>query len=202
MEAFCRTTTNAIHAAVAIAVPAALGCALFPELGVWVFGRDEFAPAEENLRMLAPWLLLVYVSMPVGSCLTAAGRQKAWTIVLFAGVATTTALEPALIRWAQQLTGNAGLGVCAAGLVGEIVTVTSAILLLPRGILRGLEPVRLVPPLVSGMAMAAVAFATGRLAPIAGAVLAVASYLLAMHLTGGLDMRQLFSFARGLRHPA
>lgn len=202
MEAFHRTTTNAIHAAISVAVPAALGCALFPELGVSIFGREDFAPAEENLRMLAPWLLLVYVSMPVGSCLTAAGRQRAWTIVLFAGVATTTVLEPALIRWAQQQTGNAGLGVCAAGLVGEMVTVTSATLLLPRAVLRGLEPARLVPPLVSGVAMAAVGLAAGSLSPLAGAPLALASYMVAMHLTGGLDIRQVFSFARGLRHPA
>lgn len=200
MDAFCRTTVDALHAAAAVAVPAALGCALFPELGVAIFGQGDFAPTEDNLRVLAPWVLLVYLSMPVGSCLTAAGRQRAWTLVLLAGVVTATALEPFLIRWAQQAMGNGGLGVCAAALVGETVTLTSAIMLLPRGVLRGLAPGRLLPPLASGVVMALVAFVATDLAPLAGAVLALAAYVLTMHLTGGLDLRQLLSFVRGLRH--
>jgi O-antigen/teichoic acid export membrane protein len=199
MDAFRDTAAGALHAVAVVAVPLALGCLLFPELGVAIFGREGFAAAEDNLRVLAPWLLLAYFSMPLGSCLTAAGRQGAWTLVLLAGVLTSAALDPLLIRWYQQHGANGGLGVCMAALVGEIVTLTGALWLLPGGILSRLPRRRLLAVLLSGVVMAAVAMATPALPALVRAVLAMLAYALCLQLAGGANLLQLRAFLGSLR---
>lgn len=197
---FRRTTADALHAVAVVGVPAALGCALFPEIGIAIFGKQDYAQAEMNLRILAPWMLLCYFSMPIGSCLTAAGRQTAWTVVLLAGVITATVLNPFLIRWFQSAYGNGGLGVCAGTLLGEIVTLGCALCLLPAGVLSAVNFRRMTAVLVSGVAMYLAALLASGLNVILCAALSVLVYALCAQLTGGVDFRRFHLFPRSLKN--
>ncbi|MBC8077590.1 MAG: oligosaccharide flippase family protein, partial [Chloroflexales bacterium] len=77
-QAFNRTTRDAVRTSTILAMPLALGCLLYPDLGVRIFSRDSYGPAADNLRILSVFILLLYFSMPLGACLAAAGRSKAW----------------------------------------------------------------------------------------------------------------------------
>jgi O-antigen/teichoic acid export membrane protein len=56
---FQTTTAKALRTSLLVAVPAMLGCALYPDIGIGMFSRGSFGPAENNLRVQAPLLLLV-----------------------------------------------------------------------------------------------------------------------------------------------
>ena len=172
-------------------MPIALGCALYPEIGISIFSRKSFGPAEDNLRILSLYVFLMYFTMPLGTCLMALGKQRAWGIVLLSCVGVSVVLDPLLVPWFQERTGNGGLGVCVAGVVSELVVVVAGLVLVPRGILdrRLLRSILLAS--LSGAAMAAVAVLTRGLSPFVGAPLAVAAYVISLRLTGVLEKDQV-----------
>jgi O-antigen/teichoic acid export membrane protein len=134
-DAYRKTAGDALFAVCVFVVPVALGCGLFPEVGVAIFGQQNFAPAADDLRILAPYVFLVYFSMAIGSCLVSAGRQNGWTLVQLGSVALSAALDPPLISWFQSHSGNGGLGVCTAAVISEVCMVCGGLWLLPKGIL-------------------------------------------------------------------
>lgn len=199
MDEFRQTAADALSLTLIAALPVALGCGLFPELGVAIFGLRDYAPALDNLRLLACWVLLVYFSMPISSCLIAAGRQKAWTWVLLTGVAINAVLDPILILWFQERSGNGGLGICLATVVCEAAMLAGGLYLLPKGVLSRMPRKRLASALFAGIAMALTALAAASLNVVLCASLAVFAYALCLHLTGGLDLFHLRSALDGLR---
>jgi O-antigen/teichoic acid export membrane protein len=199
MDGYRKTAADALYAVTIVVVPVALGCALFPEIGVAIFGARHYAPAEDDLRLLAPYILLVYFSMPISSCLTSAGRQAAWTVVQFVSVIISAGLDPPLIRWFQAHAGNGGLGVCVATVVSEILMVGGGIWLLPKGILRNIPRSRVVAALLSGAVMAAVALFVPAPDSIVRAVLALLAYFICLQLSGGVNFLELRSLAGVLR---
>jgi O-antigen/teichoic acid export membrane protein len=134
-DAYRKTAGDALYAVALVVVPIALGCGLFPELGVAIFGQKDFGPAADDLRILAPYVFLVYFSMVIGSCLVSAGRQNSWTVVQLGSVVVSAALDPLLITWFQAHHGNGGLGVCTAAVISEVLMVSGGLWLLPKGIL-------------------------------------------------------------------
>jgi O-antigen/teichoic acid export membrane protein len=193
MEAFRRTAADSFQAVMIVVVPLALGCALFPDLGVAIFGQRYYGPATADLRVLAPFVFLVFFSMPIGSCLTACGRQGGWTLVQSVCVVVSLAFDPLAIRWFQMHTGNGGLGVCLTTVVSEILMVTGGLALLPKGTVGRVPPGKVVAVVLSGFLMAAVALSLGALNVILRASLAVAAYLACLRLTGGVSFMQLRS---------
>lgn len=189
-DAYLATARGGLRTAAQVAVPAALGCALFPDLGVLVFGRAGFSPAEDNLRVLAPFVLLVYGSMALGCCLSAAGRARAWALGQLLCVAVSATLDPLLIPWFQAR-GNGGLGVCVATVASEVLMLGVALWLVPRGVVG--RP--LLAPLwragAAGAAMAAVGLLLGRAGPFVAAPAAVAAYAGSLWALGGLDPEQV-----------
>ena len=135
LGAYRKTAADALFAVSVFVLPVALGCGLFPELGVAIYGQQNFAPAATDLRVLAPYVFMVYFSMVVGSCLVSAGRQNAWTAVQLGSVVVSTALDPLLISWFQAHYGNGGLGVCTATVISEVFMISGGLWLLPKGIL-------------------------------------------------------------------
>jgi O-antigen/teichoic acid export membrane protein len=133
--AYRKTAADALFAVSLFVLPVALGCALFPELGVAIYGQQNFAPAATDLRVLAPYVFMVYFSMVIGSCLVSAGRQNGWTAVQLGSVIVSTALDPPLISWFQAHYGNGGLGVCSATVISEVFMISGGLWLLPKGIL-------------------------------------------------------------------
>lgn len=189
--AFLRTARGALQATSALVAPVALGCALYPGIGIRIFSQQTFGPAEDNLRVMAIFLALTYFSMPLGSCLLAAGRQRAWAVVQFASVGVSLIVDPLVIPWFQTRVGNGGLGVAWATVACEVFIVGAGVVLAPRGIfdtalLRGL-----LKPLLGAFAMAAAAILLSDVTPFIAAPIAVTAYALTLWLTGGVDRAHL-----------
>lgn len=189
--AFRDTVASALRVTALVAMPIALGCAWFPDIGIRIFSRESYGPAENNLRVLAVHLLLVYFSMPLGSCLTAAGRQRAWAATQFACVVVSVILDPLLIPWFQARTGNGGLGVCIATAISELLMVTAGLYLLPKGILDRSLVRKLSLALLAGVALSAVAWSLSSFSSFIAAPLAMTAYGICLWMTGGLDRAQL-----------
>ncbi len=198
--AYSGTAANALYVVAVAVIPIALGCALFPALGVAIFGLRSYAPAQDDLRVLALYVLLVYFSMPIGSCLVSSGRQAAWTAVQFACVVVSALLDPPLITWFQLHYANGGLGVCVSTVASEILMVAAGAWLLPAGILARVPRGKLGSALLSGAAMTLVAAALPAIDQVPRAVLATLAYCFCLQLTGGvnfLEIRAWLSLLRG-----
>ena len=189
--AYRSAAAGALRATPAIALPIALSCALFPSIGIDLFGESGYGPAAANLRIMAVFILLLYMTMPVSASLLAAGRQRVWTAAQFACVALSAVVDPWLIPWFQARNGNGGLGVCIASVAGEAMMLAAGLYLLPRDVLeRSLW--RSYGSIASaGALMAVVALALSRFSPYAAAPAALTAYAAGMWITGGLDKSQL-----------
>jgi O-antigen/teichoic acid export membrane protein len=199
MDVFRSTAADAAYAVTIAVVPLAIGCALFPGLGVAIFGQHSYGPAEDDLRVLAIYVFLVYFTMPIGSCLASSGRQNAWTLVQLGCVIVSAVLDPPLILWFQEHYGNGSLGVCASTVSGEVLMVIGGISLLPTGILAKVRRGKFAAALLSGVVMVAVALSATALDEVVRALLATVAYCLCLQLSGGLNFLQLRSFLGALR---
>jgi Na+-driven multidrug efflux pump len=136
---------------------------------------------------MAAFLFLVYFSMPLGVCLMASGRQRAWTLVQLGCVVVSVVLDPVLVPWFQRRHGNGGLGLSVAGVVSEVMVVAFGLAMLPSGI-RSKGTLRTIGlALVSGAAMAGAARLMAPLNSFVAAPLAVVVYVVAAKLTGALE---------------
>jgi O-antigen/teichoic acid export membrane protein len=200
---FARTTNGALRSVSLLIAPVALGCAFYPQLGVALFSRQTFRPAEDNLRIMSAFIPLVYVSMPLGIAIMAAGKQRAWSVVQCLAVGVSVVLDPILVPYFQSRYGNGGLGISVASVASEILMVGFGIALIPRGVFdRRLVRV-LLGVAASGAGFAAVAWLTRGLNPLVGAAASCAAYAAGLWLTGAIDAQQLGVIARALgRRPA
>jgi O-antigen/teichoic acid export membrane protein len=189
-DGYTQTTRDALKAVALVAAPAAFGCALYPEIGVSIFGRDEFGSAEDNLRVMSIFLFLLFFSLPISSAALAAGRRTSWCILQCACVAVSLTLNPFLVPWFQENTGNGGLGLCVTAVVSESIVVATGLLLV-RGVIDRdvLRTVGLA--LLCGVPMAAIAFVLqDRVSPFLSAPLAVCAYAAAALATGAVTVAQ------------
>ena len=199
MEAFRRTARSAIRSTCALAVPIALSCALFPEVGISIFGRHGYGAAEDNLRVMALNLGLTYFSMTLGSCLLAAGKQRTWAIFQFLSVGVSLVLDPLLIPWFQARVGNGGLGVCWAGVACEVLMLVGGIALTPKGVFDTTLIRSLFLALASGAAMALVARLLGSVTAFVTAPIALVVYAAVMWFTGGVDRWQVIRIINAVK---
>lgn len=189
--AFLETASGALRTASLLSAPLAFGTLLFADDAIRIYSRDRFGPAADNLRFLAPLILLVYFSMPLGSSLLASGRQRAWAGVQMLCVVTSLALDPVLVPWFQLRMGNGGLGICVAAVVSEVLMVTGGLWLLPKGIVNRALAKSIGLTLASGLGMTVVArLLSGGPAWIA-APCSVLAYLALLWAMGGIDKQQL-----------
>lgn len=184
---FAKVAKNSLYGVSLLAIPATIGCALFPELGVSIFGRAQYQHAEDNLRIQAIFLFLLYFSMPLGTCILAANRQRVWALVQCTGVLVSLVLGPFLIGWFQARYGNGGMGTSAGLALSEAIVVGAGMALAPKGVIdAGL--VRMVAlALVSGAVMAGLALLTKPISLFLAVPLSVLGYGVAAWLTGALQ---------------
>jgi len=186
--AFARASSGAIRGVNLLAVPLAIGCGLYPEVGVAIFGRAKFAAAESDLRVLAVFVLMVYISMPLGTCILAAGKQRAWSVVQSLCVVVSLVFDRFLVPWFEARNKNGALGVCVATVVSEAIVVGCGFALVPKGILDLRFFRSILLSLVGGASMAVVTyFAKPVLPALLAAGLASVSYFVVLWLTGGLE---------------
>ena len=187
MPGFARATRGAIQSVTLLAIPLALGCGLYPEIGIMIFSRDAFGPAEDNLRILSVYLFLVYVSMPLGTAIVAANMQKGWAMVQLLSVLVSLSLDPILIPMFQDRYGNGGMGLCVATVLSELAVVAFGVAMSPKGIFdRGLWRT-LGLGFLAGGAMIAVAVLLRSISPFLGAPVALVAYAATLWVTGGID---------------
>jgi O-antigen/teichoic acid export membrane protein len=199
LASFRKTATDSIHLMTIVVVPVALGCALFPQIGIGIFSETAYGPAESNLRILSVFVLLVYFSVIMGAGITSSGRQIAWTIVQFGSVIVSAACDPPLIIWFQAHTGNGGLGVCVATVGSEVLMLAGGLYLLPKGILSRVVLRDFGKALLAGGVMVLVGLSLTALGVLTRAVLALTAYVACLWLSGALDPRELRSVVTALR---
>jgi O-antigen/teichoic acid export membrane protein len=201
-QAFSKATSGSLHGTALVVVPVALACALYPEIGVSIFGNESYGPAQDNLRIAAPFLFLVYFSMPIGTALLAADRQRIWTVVQALCILTSVVLDPLLVPWFQSRSGNGGTGIFVTSVVSELIVVGSGLLLMPKGVFDRKLASSLFRALLSGGIMAAAglgakyllveaALGTRLVASYVSAAIALVAYAVALRLTGAIDESQL-----------
>ena len=196
---FRKTASTAFHLVSVVVIPIALACALFPDLGIMIFSRQSYGPAQDNLRVLAVYVLLVYFSMPIGACLASTGRQGAWAVLQGSCVLISAVFDPPLIGWFQAHWGNGGLGVCVSTAASEILMVGGGLYLLPTGILDKDLVRKLAAAILSGGAMALVAWLSVPLDSWARAPLAVSAYVVCLRCSGAVSwtgLRSMLGFVR------
>lgn len=197
MQGFRDTTNRALKGTTILAVPLALCCAIYRDIGIALYSERSFAPAGENLLVLSGVLFLVYFSMPLGTALVASGGQKKWALVQASCVLVSFALDPLLIPYFQKRYGNGGLGICVGGVVSEIFMVGTAMLLCPKGIVNRSLAVSMAKATLAGVCMVGVAYLLRGLSPFLAAPVALAAYVGSLWLIGGVEPEQLDA-ARGL----
>jgi O-antigen/teichoic acid export membrane protein len=190
-EGFRQTSRQALQGTAILAVPLALCCALYRELGIDLFGEDSFGPASNNLLVLSALIFLVYFSMPLGSALVAAGMQRHWAIAQALCVVVSFSLNPLLIPWFQNNYGNGGIGVCIGAVVSEVCMVTAAIVMAPRGVFDRSVVVSVGKALLAGVAMATCAWLLRAITPFVAAPASLVTYFAVLWLVGGVDRAQL-----------
>jgi len=195
------TLRRSINGTGLLAIPLALSCALYSDLGIALYGKEGYAPAGQNLVVMSCMILLVYFSMPLGSALMAAGRQVTWAVAQFACVVLRLVLNPLLIPWFQEHYGNGGLGVCVSTVLCELGLIVVTLRMIPHGVInRGLAKV-LGKGALAGAAMAAVALAMrGGVNPWIAAPIAWIAYAATLYLLGGVEMGQINRISAGIRN--
>lgn len=198
-EAFVRVGRGSLSSVALAAVPIAMGCYLFPDIGIALFGRKKYAPSEHNLQMLAPFLFLLYFSIPLGTCIVAANKRKSASFVQALCVVVSVVLDPLLIPLFERRSGNGGLGVCIASIVSEAVVVVGFIALVPRGIFdRALVRVLALSMACGGLMALVPYLLRPYLSPFILAPLSVCVYAGALVLTGAIDKQQMQQLKSGI----
>jgi O-antigen/teichoic acid export membrane protein len=203
-QEFARVTRNALYGTALVAVPASVGCAMFPELGVAIFGGEKFAGAAAHLRVMSAFVFLVYFTMPIGSCILASNRQRAWAIVQGLCIVVSLVGNPFLIPYFQKLTGNGAIGTCVTLVLSEAVVVGCGAALAPRGVFNAELFKYLSLAALSGAAMAVVAWLTKPVSLFLAIPAAVLTYAAVAYVSGAvqpstMDMIKSFVQRRLLR---
>jgi O-antigen/teichoic acid export membrane protein len=186
-DEFVRVARGSIHSVALLVMPMALACGLYPDVGVAIFSKKAFGPAADDLRVLAFFLFLVYFTMPIGTCVLAAAKQRAWSIVQSLCVVVSLVLDPLVTPWFQRRLNNGGLGPCVAAVVSEVIVVICGLWLLPRGVFDAKLRRTLLFAILSGGAMALTARLLASINPFIAAPISFLAYAGGLWAAGEID---------------
>ena len=199
-DEYRRVARGSLQSVLLLAMPVTLGCALYPDIGITIFSKESFGPAADDLRILSGFLFLTYLTMPVGTCVLSAGKQRAWSLVQTLCVIVSLVLDPLLIPWFERNYGNGGLGPCTAALISELLVITLGFWLMPAGIFDARLRRTSLFCLLSGAAMALVAWLLRSLNPFLAAPVASLSYGVALLLTGEITRSDVAKVLGAIRY--
>lgn len=131
---FVKVTRSSLYGVSLVAIPAAVGCGVFPEIGVSIFGGAKFGGAADHLRLMSAFVFLVYFSMPLGISILASDRQRSWTFVQSICLVVSLVGNPFLVPYFQTRMGNGAMGTCVTLVVSEVLVVGCAVALSPRSL--------------------------------------------------------------------
>jgi O-antigen/teichoic acid export membrane protein len=197
-DAFRRSLGNTIRASTLLVVPVTLGCFLFPDLAIRIFSRASYGPAQNNLRILSVFVFVLYFTMPLGTALLAAGRQRAWSLVQCLCVVLSVVLDPLLVPWFQRHTGNGGLGICTSTVISECAMLVGAIMLTPRGVLHRNTLLSLAYGTFGGAGMVITARALSGMTSVLAAPISLLAYVACLFASGALGKAEMAIVGRML----
>ncbi|MGA9118638.1 MAG: flippase [Bacteroidota bacterium] len=133
-----RTTRKSLDVILLAGIPICLGTYAFAE-GIirTLFGLEQYAESLPILQVLSPGLLLVYVDFILVTALVAFDRQRQWSIIALLAIPLSIALNYVLIPLFQSGMGNGGIGSALATNIVELFIMVSAVILMPKGVIRG-----------------------------------------------------------------
>jgi O-antigen/teichoic acid export membrane protein len=190
-DGYRRNVNSALRTATVLVVPVSLACYLYADVGIKIFSKSAFGPAEDNLRILSLFVFLLYFTMVLGVAIAAAGRQRPWAFTQFGCVIVSVVADPLLVPWFQRRMGNGGLGVCVATVLSEIMMLVVGFWIVPKGIFDRKLAKGIALAVAAGGAMAVVARVLAGVPWFVSAPLAVVAYGVALWLIGGLDREQI-----------
>ncbi len=190
-QEYRRTVQGTLRASLIITVPLAVGCAVFARIGVLLYSEDAYGPAVNNLRILAAYVFLLYISMVLGTSLNAAGKQRQWTFVQFLCLVVSLVVDPLLVPWFQLHMNNGSLGAAIAVVISEALMMCAGIWLLPRGMIDRSIIKCAVLALLAGAAMAGSAWLMSGFNIFIAAPIAMLVYCGVLYAIGGIEPEQL-----------
>lgn len=186
-DEFVRVSRGSLYGVTLLAIPAAVGCGMFPEIGVAIFGTKEFYGAIDHLRVMSAFVFLVYFSMPLGIAIIAANRKRVWTLVQCVCLVISLAGNPFLVPYFQQRMANGALGTCITLVLSEVWVVGCGIALSPKGLFdRGLAK-SIALATLAGAAMAVVAYFSKPISLFLAVPLALLAYGLVAWFGGAVQ---------------
>jgi O-antigen/teichoic acid export membrane protein len=188
---FVRVSRSSLYGVTLLAVPAAVGCGMFPEIGVSIFGTAEFSGAADHLRLMSLFVFLVYFSMPLGTAIMAGTRQKEWTVVQCICLVVSLVGSPFLVPYFQRRMGNGAVGTCLTLVISELLVVAFAMGLAPKGLFDAGLRKSIALALLAGAAMGGVAYITKPISLFLAVPLAVLTYAGVAWLIGAIAPRTI-----------
>lgn len=196
---FQRAVREGVRASLLLGVPVAAGTFLFADQGVALVFGAGFGPSAANLRILAAYIVLVFVDIVLASALLVCGRRITWALSKAAMLALSVGASVLLIRYWQARSGNGGLGAAAVTAGAELGMLAFALALLPRGLLGSGTLVDLLRALAAGAAMPAATFCL-RDTPFGVQLIgALGAYAATLAAIGGIGARDVALLREALR---
>jgi O-antigen/teichoic acid export membrane protein len=179
----------------------ATGTFLFAEMAVSLVYGSGFAPAATILKVYAPVLFLVFIDILLGNALYAAGAAVSFAMVLAVKVLVSAGLSVLLVPLVQAQTGNGGIAIVLSFGLSELVVLSSALVLLPRGTLTGAAAADTLRALGTAALTLLLFWALPSLNPWLGVPLCIAAFSAASWLLGLLRPQDLQALQGILRNP-
>lgn len=196
---FARVSRDSLYGTALLAVPAAVACGMFPEVGVGIFGMAKFSGALAHLRVMSVFVFLVYFSMPLGTSILASSRQRAWALVQCVCIIVSLCGNPFLVPYFQKRYGNGAIGTCVTLVISEALVVGCGVALAKRGVFDRQLGKSLALAALSGVAMAAVAWVTKPISLFLAVPAAIIAYGATVWLSGALQPSTIEMFKRRLK---
>jgi len=172
----------------------ATGTFLFADTAVGLIYGAGFTPAATILKVYAPVLFLVFIDILLGNTLYAAGSAIGFAVVLTLKVLVSAGLSVVLVPILQARTDNGGIGIVLSFGISELVVLSGALMLLPRGTLTRAAAVDAARALGAAGLTLLLFWALPSLNPWLGIPLCILTFWLAswlLGLTGWRDMQGL-----------
>lgn len=138
-----------------MSLPVGFGVAVVAEPLVLLMYGPEFRPSGQILAVLGIVLILTYLNTMLGQLLISVERTGAWNIVMLIATILTVPLDLLLVPWAEHIFANGALGGAFSFLVTELMQLSVAILLLPKGTLYWGNVRTVLLTMLAGVAMVA-----------------------------------------------
>lgn len=153
-ETHSLATRKSLSMMILAAIPISTATFIFaPNIIGFFYGLPAYKPSGPTLQVLSCGLLFLYIDMVLGTALLAFDKQKQLSLVAFCAIPVNVGLNYFMIPLTQSAMGNGGVGAAAATILTELCVMVSAVIIMPRGVLKGFGFWPLAKGIASGVVM-------------------------------------------------